>query len=121
MTASVPDQLTGKLAGEAAGRAATELVRPVEASIVLKIGGVASGGWVSNVIVAWPLMTVPVGSPGLARMVYETKPSPPPLASSAGRKPMAGSSGAWPVAGSMVSNTQVATPVRTSMVAVTST
>ena len=68
--ASVPDQATVNC-GEVsmAGTGATVLVRPVPASMVLKISGVLSGGCASKVTVAWALMTVPVGSDGLARMV----------------------------------------------------
>ena len=47
---SVPDQETLNSGdGSSGGRAATVLVRPVPASIVLKIWGVLSGGWVSKI------------------------------------------------------------------------
>ena len=67
---SPPDQATLNSGdGSSGGRAATVLVRPVPASIVLKIWGVFSGGWVSKTTVAWALITVPVGSDDFGRIV----------------------------------------------------
>ena len=49
-----PDQDTGKLDEVTySGNGATELLRPVPASMVLDTCGVSSGGWLSNVTVAW--------------------------------------------------------------------
>ena len=54
-------------------------------------------------------------------IVFGDNPSPQPLASSGGKKPTLGSSGISPVAGSIVVKIQEAMPVRSSIVAVTST
>ena len=73
----LPTRNTGKLDEVTySGNGATELLRPVPASMVLDTCGVSSGGWLSNVTVAWAAMTAPVGSEGPAWTVYETKPSP---------------------------------------------